>query len=83
MRGLECWNCGTEGKHNESYEKDGLYVCSNCGKVNGYLCYGCDRVFLENRLIQNGDVWVCKDCGQPHYGYTQWMRNKKGRDQIN
>lgn len=76
MNGLTCWNCGTEGKHVPKYEEDYLYVCANCGKVDGYMCRGCNELYLRNRLIKYGDVWVCKECNQPHWGYTEWKRTE-------
>ena len=78
MRGLKCPVCNTDN-HQPQYEKDGLYVCSKCGKVLGYLCSGCDVVYLENRLIKHTDLYICKVCGRPQYGYTEW-KTKKGRD---
>lgn len=78
MDGLKCWNCGAEGKHDIEYEKDGLYVCASCGKINGYLCRGCDKVYLENRLIKHGDAYVCKICDRPQWGYTEYKRKEAG-----
>lgn len=78
MRGLNCPNCNTD-KHIPTYEKDGLFVCADCGTVLGYLCKGCDRVYLDNRLALYQDVYMCKECGTTQWGYTEW-KIKKGRD---
>ena len=77
MKGLECPLCHHDN-HKPIYEKDGLYVCSTCGTVLGYLCKGCDQVYLENRLILHNDAQICKICGTPQWGYTEYKRNKKG-----
>ena len=75
MKGLACPVCNIDA-HVPKYEKDGLYVCSSCGKVLGYLCSGCDKVYLENRLGQKDDVWVCKVCGEIQWGYTEYKRKR-------
>lgn len=75
MRGLTCPNCKTD-KHEPIPEKDGLYVCANCGAIIGYYCKGCDKVYLENRLGRRGDEWVCKECNTIQWGYTQYKRKE-------
>ena len=75
MKGLFCPRCNTD-IHASKYEKDGLYVCSKCGDILGYLCSGCDRVYLENRLALHNDVYVCKVCGAIQWGYTNKKRGE-------
>lgn len=73
MNGLFCPKCNTD-KHDPKYEVDGLYVCSQCGQILGYLCRGCDKVYLSNRLGRIGDEWHCKECNRIQWGYTEYKR---------
>ena len=76
MKGLFCPRCNSD-KHIPIHEKDNLYVCSECGKVLGYLCGGCDRIYLENRLAFHRNVYICKRCGCIQWGYTQYKKRER------
>lgn len=81
---LVCPVCKTN-KFDERYKKDGLYVCANlprgeeggiCGKIVAIYCKGCKHNISENNLGLRGDVYECKECGKPHWGYTEWKRDR-------
>ena len=77
MKGLICPKCNSQ-KQDPKYEKDLFFVCSDCGNVIGYDCLGCEKFYDENRLGLHGDVYECKLCGRIQWGYTEYIRNKKG-----
>ena len=76
--GAYCKNCNKEIEANRLHENSLFYLCKKCKAPIGYYCVGCEQFFTDNRLILHNDLYICKECGNPHYGYTEWKRNKKG-----
>lgn len=82
---LKCPKCGANS-FNEKYTKDNLFVCINkddegcaCGAIVAIYCKECEKIIEKDDLGLRGDVYECKECGTPHWGYTEYSRDRAAR----
>lgn len=73
------------GIFDHKYLSDGLYVCANyphgedggqCKRIVAIYCKKCNKTISEDKLGLRGDVYECKECGTPHWGYTEYKRDR-------